>query len=88
MKEKGNSVFLSPAMNTDMWNHPITIEHVNKLKIYGYNIIMPIEKKLACGDTGKYKHKQRLLHFTKFLGMGAMAHIDYIVEQVLSLLDK
>ena len=52
MKEKSKSVFLSPAMNTDMWNHPITAEHLNKLKDYGYNVIMPVEKKLACGDTG------------------------------------
>ncbi len=52
MKEKGNSIFLAPAMNTAMWMHPITEEHIEKLNKFGYNFIMPIEKKLACGDTG------------------------------------
>lgn len=58
MKDKGNSVFLAPAMNTSMWLHPITEEHILKLQKYGYNLIMPVEKKLACGDSGNLHMNQ------------------------------
>ena len=53
MTEKGNYVFLAPAMNTAMWEHPITAAQIKQLESFGYNIIMPIDKKLACGDIGK-----------------------------------
>ena len=53
MKIKGKSVFLAPAMNTAMWDHPITTIQIKHLESFGYNIIMPIDKKLACGDIGK-----------------------------------
>ena len=53
MKEKGHSVFLAAAMNTSMWEHPITLIQLKQLESFGYNVIMPIGKKLACGDIGK-----------------------------------
>jgi phosphopantothenoylcysteine decarboxylase len=40
-------------MNTMMWDHPITSEHLFKLTSWGFVIIDPIEKTLMCGDTGK-----------------------------------
>ena len=52
MKDKSKNVFLAPAMNTAMWLHPITEEQIERLQNFGYNIILPIEKKLACGDLG------------------------------------
>ena len=52
MKGKSRFVFLAPAMNTAMWNHPITAHQLKNLQDLNYNFIMPIEKKLACGDTG------------------------------------
>lgn len=57
MNEKGKAVFLAPAMNTAMWEHPITKIQLKQLETFGYNIIMPIDKKLACGDTGNNHHK-------------------------------
>ncbi|MBI3632616.1 MAG: phosphopantothenoylcysteine decarboxylase [Candidatus Vogelbacteria bacterium] len=48
-------VILAPAMNTHMWEHPITAEHLNKLRGW-YNkllVVEPVSKKLACGDIGK-----------------------------------
>ncbi|RIA99107.1 phosphopantothenoylcysteine decarboxylase-like protein [Glomus cerebriforme] len=46
-------VIVCPAMNTYMWEHPFTLKHLeiltNQLK---YEVISPISKKLACGDTG------------------------------------
>jgi len=42
-----------PAMNTFMWNHPLTVTHVDTLRKMGYTYVPPIAKKLACGDIGK-----------------------------------
>ena len=40
-------------MNTLMFEHPLTEQHLRTLKeIIGYNIVGPIGKKLACGDIG------------------------------------
>ncbi|CAI5726355.1 unnamed protein product [Peronospora effusa] len=43
----------APAMNTDMWNHPITAKQLRVLNELGYKMIPPVEKKLACGVIGK-----------------------------------
>ena len=50
--------YLFPAMNTLMYEHPLTAEHIRIVKdIVHYNVVGPIGKNLACGDVG-------LLHFT------------------------
>jgi len=41
-----------PAMNTAMWNHPITSDNISKLESWGFIHVQPIEKTLACGDKG------------------------------------
>ncbi|XP_032926248.1 phosphopantothenoylcysteine decarboxylase isoform X1 [Catharus ustulatus] len=41
-----------PAMNTAMWEHPITARHVEQLKGFGYTEIPCVVKKLVCGDEG------------------------------------
>lgn len=43
---------LAPAMNTFMWEHPITQPSIKELEKWGYQIIQPISKVLACGDEG------------------------------------
>tara|TARA_B100001250_G_scaffold327737_1_gene292032 strand:+ start:241 stop:1440 length:1200 start_codon:yes stop_codon:yes gene_type:complete len=48
-------VYLAPAMNVRMWEHPSTKENINKLKNYGYNIIGPETGDMACGEFGKGK---------------------------------
>lgn len=45
-------VLIAPAMNTNMYRHPITQENISKLKKAGYNFIGPCEGKLACGAEG------------------------------------
>ena len=45
-------LMFAPAMNTHMWNHPITNQQIQILKSWGYIEIPCIEKTLACGDTG------------------------------------
>ena len=49
------NIFLTPAMNVRMWEHPSTKENVNKLKEYGYGIIGPEIGDMACGEFGEGK---------------------------------
>ena len=45
--------FLFPAMNTLMYEHPLTAEHIQTVKdVINYNVVGPIGKNLACGDIG------------------------------------
>jgi phosphopantothenoylcysteine decarboxylase / phosphopantothenate---cysteine ligase len=48
-------VFLTPAMNVRMWEHPSTKKNLNKLKSYGYKIIGPEIGDMACGEFGEGK---------------------------------
>ena len=47
--------FISPAMNTNMFENPIVQDNIKKLAHYGYEIIDPACGYLACGDTGAGK---------------------------------
>ena len=70
----GNSkkILFAPAMNTAMWEHPVTQPQVNTLKSWGYIEIPPIAKMLAC----------------KTFGMGAMAEPVTIVDAVKDALQN
>lgn len=46
---------ISPAMNTQMYNHPATQESLKKLTSWGITILPTEEGYLACGDIGKGK---------------------------------
>ncbi|XP_054369404.1 phosphopantothenoylcysteine decarboxylase isoform X1 [Mirounga angustirostris] len=59
-----------PAMNTVMWEHPITAQQVGQLKAFGYVEIPCVAKKLVCGDQG----------------LGAMAEVGTIVGKVEEIL--
>ena len=48
-------IFLTPAMNVRMWEHPSTKENINKLKKFGYKIIGPEIGDMACGEYGEGK---------------------------------
>jgi phosphopantothenoylcysteine decarboxylase/phosphopantothenate--cysteine ligase len=48
-------VFLTPAMNVRMWEHPSTKQNLNKLRSYGYKIIGPEIGDMACGEFGEGK---------------------------------
>jgi phosphopantothenoylcysteine decarboxylase len=46
--------YVFPAMNTLMYEHPLTAEHLNIVReVIGYHVIGPIGKALACGDIGE-----------------------------------
>ncbi|XP_035012263.1 phosphopantothenoylcysteine decarboxylase isoform X1 [Hippoglossus stenolepis] len=63
------------AMNTAMWQHPITAQQVSRLKEFGYVEIPCIFKKLACGDEGKG-------------GMAEVSTIVGVVKQYLQRTDE
>lgn len=46
-------VLIAPAMNTRMWEHPMTRRNLAWLEESGrYRIIAPASKRLACGEVG------------------------------------
>uniref|UniRef100_A0A8D2DES0 Phosphopantothenoylcysteine decarboxylase n=1 Tax=Sciurus vulgaris TaxID=55149 RepID=A0A8D2DES0_SCIVU len=61
-----------PAMNTTMWEHPLTAQQVDQLKSFGYVEIPCVYKKLVCGDQG----------------LGAMAEVETIVDKVKEVLSQ
>jgi len=70
--DRDKTIIVAPAMNTYMWYHPATDEHLGKLRRWipypRFQVINPVIKTLACGDEG----------------IGAMAPIENIVEVVLA----
>ncbi len=60
------NIFLAPAMNVRMWEHPSTKENLSKLKKFGYKIIGPEIGDMACGEFGE----------------GKMTEPDEIVKQI------
>lgn len=66
MAIKDKPVIICPAMNTAMYENPITQRNIQTLISYGYRIVEPKEAVLACGDTGK----------------GALADIDTIITAI------
>jgi phosphopantothenoylcysteine decarboxylase len=65
-------VVLAPAMNTQMWDHPLTARHLKAVAVDAMRltIVGPITKTLACGD----------------IGVGAMAEVADIAAAVTSAL--
>lgn len=46
-------IWIAPAMNVHMYDHPAVIKNINTLHSYGYRFIEPGEGYLACGYIGK-----------------------------------
>lgn len=69
-RPKPKPLLLAPAMNTAMWEHPVTKQHVNQVTSFGSDVVVlnPVAKRLACGD----------------VGVGAMMHVDDIVSAVVA----
>ena len=71
-------LLIAPAMNTHMWQHPITKTHMDAIKRHhgkqlfgdGVRFLDPIEKTLMCGDTG----------------VGAMCDTKTIAREVMDVL--
>ena len=74
------TIMVAPSMNTAMWHHPVTKKHMHTLESeWGIDksdqgwieVLRPIEKPLACGDSGD----------------GAMVEWSTIVEKIEDHLD-
>ena len=59
-------ILVAPAMNTAMYENPITQRNIKMLMEFGFQFIEPREALLACGDLGK----------------GALAETEDILSQV------
>ena len=46
---------IAPAMNTGMYENPVTQDNLRLLKKYGMEVITPANGRLACGDVGAGK---------------------------------
>jgi phosphopantothenoylcysteine decarboxylase len=67
--ERARPVLLAPAMNTLMWEHPVTARHLKQIaEDIGptLHVIPPISKQLACDD----------------VGLGAMAEREVILQTI------
>lgn len=60
-------VLIAPAMNTNMYEHPIVQNNCQLLRNVGVEFIEPVDGRLACGTTGK----------------GHLADVSDIVKSVL-----
>ena len=49
------NIYLAPAMNVRMWEHPTTKINLQKLKEFGYKLIGPEIGDMACGEFGEGK---------------------------------
>ena len=63
---------LAPAMNTKMFENPLTQHNLERLKKFGWEIIEPREAVLACGDHGT----------------GALADVNIIIEKVKEIINE
>ena len=64
-------IVLAPAMNTAMWQHPLTQQQLQAIQAFSRSnsvkVVAPMVKTLACGE----------------VGVGALAQIDDIAKAVL-----
>ncbi|CAK4071357.1 unnamed protein product [Aphanomyces euteiches] len=63
-------LLVAPAMNTQMYLHPATGKQLGLMREYGYDIIPPVCKTLACGE----------------IGNGALAPVETIHDAILAAL--
>jgi phosphopantothenoylcysteine synthetase/decarboxylase len=49
---QSGAVFLAPTMNSNMWNNPAVQRNLTTVKEMGFQLIGPVEGRLACGTEG------------------------------------
>ena len=65
-------IYLAPAMNTQMYTHPVVQANMQKLRELGVRFIEPVTGRLACGDVGP----------------GKMADVDVIITALENAFDR
>lgn len=56
---------IAPAMNTNMYENPVTQDNLQILRKYGWQVITPASGRLACGavGAGKLPEPEELVHY-------------------------
>jgi len=74
---------LVPTMNVRMYENPITLENIQKLKKLGWLIVEPEVGRLACGDIGKgrYPENEKIIETIKdsFIGRKKIEGLSALV---------
>ena len=73
---------IAPAMNTNMYENPVTQDNLEILRKYGWDVIKPASGRLACGAVGKGKMPEPedlVQHILKYL---AFSH-DLVGKHIL-----
>ena len=63
---------IAPAMNTNMYENPVTQDNLKILQRYGWDVIEPASGRLACGAVGKGKMPEPedlLQHVLRYLAL-------------------
>ena len=63
---------IAPAMNTNMYENPVTQDNLEILRRYGWDVIEPASGRLACGAVGKGKMPEPedlLQHVLKYIAL-------------------
>ena len=63
---------IAPAMNTKMYDNPLTQRNLQILQEVGYQEIEPLSSMLACGDVGR----------------GALAELDAIIQKIQDTIEN
>ncbi len=73
---------IAPAMNTGMYQNPVTQDNLETLRRYGWEVISPATGRLACGDVGAGKLPEPPVLLEHILRVLALPH-DFAGKQVL-----
>ena len=65
---------IAPAMNTNMYENPVTQDNLKLLQHYGWEVIEPASGRLACGAVGKGKLPEPEILLEHVLRHVAMPH--------------
>ena len=63
---------IAPAMNTNMYDNPVTQDNLETLRLYGWDVIEPASGRLACGAVGRGKlpePEQLLQYVLRYLAL-------------------
>ena len=63
---------IAPAMNTNMYENPVTQDNLQILRRYGWDVIEPASGRLACGAVGKGKMPEPedlVQHILRYIAM-------------------
>ena len=73
---------IAPAMNTQMFENPVTQDNLNALRRYGWQVISPASGRLACGSVGAGKLPEPEALLQQILRAAALPH-DLAGKRVL-----